>query len=340
MKNSIFLKNESLKTVQFKSNEKLNEIISKLTNLLKPLQKDIELNFEKPQWPTLLIVGSPRSGTTLMMQWLASLNKFAYPTNFLTRFAYAPHIGALIQEMIFNKEYDFHDDFYDIKSSVNFDSNLGKSKGALASNEFQHFFRNYLNNFDPEYLEIDKLNEIDTIAIAKGLASIEYVFNKPFITKGFMLQYNLDYFVEKIPSFLPLYIKRNEIQNMQSIYLSRKSYFDRFDIWYGPKPKEYELLIKMDVYHQIAGQVYYTNKAIEESLANLSEEKKIIINYEDFCNSPKSFYYEIIKKYEINNYLIKDPYSGVKSFEVKNEIKLPEKEIKKFKQAYRNFVGT
>ena len=61
--------------------------------------------------------------------------------------------------MLFDPDYDFHGDFYDIQSGVNFNSDLGKSKGTLATNEFQHFFRNYMSNFDPKYLEEEELKK-------------------------------------------------------------------------------------------------------------------------------------------------------------------------------------
>ena len=34
----------------------------------------------------VLVVGGPRSGSTVMMQWLASSGVFAYPSNLLSRF--------------------------------------------------------------------------------------------------------------------------------------------------------------------------------------------------------------------------------------------------------------
>ena len=38
--------------------------------------------------------------------------------------------------------------------------------------------------------------------------------------------------------------------------------------------------------NQIAGQVYYISKKIEKDLEKISNERKTIIHYEDFCVNP------------------------------------------------------
>jgi len=331
------MKSDFSRTKEFKNNDSLDALLSELKKLLAPIQRNFEKEFEKPKWPLGFIIGNPRSGTTLFLQWAASLGIFSYPTNFLTRFAYAPYIGACIQKMIFDKKYDFQGELGDIQSGLNFSSDLGKSKGALATNEFQHFFRNYIDSFDPGYLNSTKLNEEILKAIRKGLASIEYAYNKPFITKGVMLQYNIDTVFKEIPELFFFYIKRDTLFIMQSIFLARKKYYNDQKAWFSYKPKEYAQLKMMDVYHQIAGQVFFTETAINKGLANVPVERKMYIDYEEFCSNPEKYFNIITKKYEALNYPIQSDYSGPQSFENQNKVKLSEGEIKYFKDAYSNF---
>lgn len=337
MSESLFKKNENKKTKHFRQNQKLNELIAELKFLLSPVQKEKEKSFIKAKFPIAFIVGCPRSGTTLILQWMASLGVFAYPSNFLTRFAFAPYIGALIQQMIFNKNYDFNEDFGDIQSNLNFSSDLGKSKGALATNEFQHFFRNYMPNFDPEYLDNVELRKVSFNDIERGIASIEYVFNKPFVTKATMLQYNIAELFRYIPRAIFIYVKRKPIFNMQSILLAREKYYGDMNIWWSVKPKEYVTLKDMDLYHQIAGQVYYTNQAIEDALAKLPDKNIIKIEYENFCRSPRYIYSELVSKYGANNLAIQEKYNGVEYFNVSDKFIIQKKEIKKFELAYLYF---
>lgn len=146
---SVFLDTLQEREPNHKRNLKLDEVIAQLCDLLQPIQNRVTaIEGRKPQWPVSMIIGCPRSGTTLLLQFMAKTGNFAYPSNLLARFAYAPYIGILIQEMIFNKNYWHQNDFYDVESDFEFSSDLGKSKGVLAPNEFFHFWRRFMPNFE------------------------------------------------------------------------------------------------------------------------------------------------------------------------------------------------
>ena len=325
------------RTPQFKENDYLKAVINELKSMLHPIQLKKQKEFQNPLCPALMIIGSPLSGTTLLLQWLASLDIFAYPTNLLNRFAYAPYIGALIQKLLFEKAYDFHEEFYDLQSEPNFQSNLGKSAGALATNEFQHFFRNYMPNFIPKYLSKKELEQVNFSELKYSLASITHAFNKPFVSKAFMLQYNLPSFFSAIPDLIFLHIQRDPLYNMQSILMSRKKYYGDESKWLSVQPREYDELKRMDVEHQIAGQVYYTNKAIMQGLKDIPPHKKLNIQYEEFCKTPASVFQEIREKFECNNYALPEQYHGAKGFTVQNRKKLSSARLKRLQKAYRFF---
>jgi len=137
---SLFRAHEEKRVDSFKVNPDLNSLIKELSELLKPIQLKKQKVFTENKYPILFIIGNPRSGTTLMLQWVASLKVFSYPSNVLNRFAFAPYIGAIVQQILFNEKYDFHNEFFDLKDRKDYSSDLGKTKGALAVSEFQHFY--------------------------------------------------------------------------------------------------------------------------------------------------------------------------------------------------------
>jgi hypothetical protein len=324
--------------MSFEKNLHLENILKQINGLLETVEKEqMQLKGNDFSVPSILQIGSPRSGTTFFTQWMASHGVFSNPTNFLSRFYGAPYIGALIYEMLVNPEYDFGDEFCDVNSNINFNSNLGKSKGALATNEFQHFFRNYMPNFDPEYLDENTIEQVDFKRINSGIATIEQAFNKPFITKAMMLQFNIEELFRYNPKSIFFFIKRAPLLNMQSIYLARKEYYNDVNIWWSVKPKEFDKLKGMDIYHQIAGQVFFTNKAIESAFEKISASNKIVINYEQFCKKPAEFYEKTIRLYALSKYKINSEYNGSESFIVSDNINIPNDEIKKFEKAYKYF---
>ena len=325
------------RTEVFQPNNRLDQLIVELSGLLKPLQQNIQSQFTGNTYPFLFIVGAPRSGTTLLLQWIASLGDFAYPTNLLNRFSYAPYLGAQIQKILFDKKYDFGNEFADLKSSLNFQSNLGKSQGAMSTNEFQFFFRQYMNNFEPSYLNKKELKQVNFDGIKKGLISIEKAFEKPFVVKLTMLQYHLSEIYRYIPNAIFLFVKREPLFNMQSLLLAREKYFGNRKVWWSVKPKEYEILKNMDEYHQVAGQVYLTNENIASELEEISETHKIVINYESFCSNPALLFDILSKKLAINGFSINSFLDKSSSFIDSNKNKISVVEFEKLEKAYSYF---
>jgi hypothetical protein len=242
-----------------------------------------------------------------------------------------------MQKMLFDSKYDFHGDFDDIHSGVNFSSDLGKSKGALASNEFQHFFRNYMSNYDLEWLDEESLSSVDISGMERGLASIEHAFGKPFVTKANILQFNLAYFAREIPSLFWIHITRNPLYIMQSILEGRNRYYGNVNAWLSAKPKEYMKLKSMDVHHQVAGQVYYTERAIEGELMSVPEASRLTISYEAFCDDPQAVYLMLADKYAGLGCNLPREYNGPPSFSCGNRIRLPAGEIHALESAYDDF---
>ena len=148
---SIHLDNLSNRTRQYARNIQLEELLSELSGLLGPVDERVSAQFERPKWPPLFLVGSPRSGTTFVMQLLNATGQFAVPTNLLSRFYYAPYVGAKIQQVLTDKNFDYNNEMGDFASSGEFNSSLGKTTSALAPNEFTYFWRRFIPNYDPQY---------------------------------------------------------------------------------------------------------------------------------------------------------------------------------------------
>lgn len=293
---SIIIKHESDRNKEFQPNPDLVKLIEQLKSLLEPIQLQQNQNFSVPKYPVVIIVGNPRTGTTLTSQLLAASGNFAYPTNFLTRFAYAPLLGAMIQQMLFNPQYDFHGELSDVQSSCDATSNIGKTTGAMGVNEFFHFWRKFFPNYDSQFLNPEELFKVNINRMRSELAAIESVFNKPFVSKGKMLQFNIRHFAKAMPELFFIHVKRNPRFILQSVLLARRKFYGTDCLWFSVRPKEYEWLKDLDPIHQIAGQVFFTEKAIDEELAEIEDTRKLICTYEDICDNPKGMYDQLRTK--------------------------------------------
>lgn len=307
---------ENTRVEKFKRNSSLEEFLGEINNDLWNTEGSLLKNKE-PKYPLIFIMGPMRSGSTLMTQWLANLGEFAYPTNMMSRFYKAPIIGSKIQRLLTDEQYNYRNEILDFNSQIDFSSENGKTKGALAPNEFWYFWRRFLPFKELDYLPTEELlQKVDIFMLKAEFAGIVDVFQKPFVLKGMILNYNIDFLDQIFEKAIFIHTKRDPLTNIESALKAREKQLGSIEEWYSFKIPEYEELKKLNPYEQVAGQIYYINKAVESGLANVSEHKKMTVSYEEFCENPKKFYDELKEKLKIQGYDLRKEYVGEDKFEI------------------------
>lgn len=324
----------------FERNPDLERLLEELNVLLAPVQDGVARRFTKPKRPLLLVVGSPRSGTTLMLQWLASLGHFAYPTNLLSRFYDAPYIGALIQRMLTDPQYSFRDEFYELQDlAFNFESALGKTVGLLAPHEFWYFWRRFFAYGDHHFLDERALARIDKERFAAELASLEAAFAAPLALKAMIVNCNIRFVASVLDTAIFVYVRRRPFYNIQSLLKARREYSGSLDEWYSFRPREYPELRRLDPVRQVAGQVYHLNRTIEEGLATLPEAKRLVVDYEQFCVAPDRTYRALVEKCALLGETLPEVYAGCAGFDLRDHVKMDDGEAREIGRAYAEFSG-
>lgn len=301
----------SLRTGPHKRSNALEALLEKVNGLLEAPELDAVSNLVQPKMPAVFIVGNPRSGTTLLYQWLAASGLFAYPSNIMSRFYNAPYVGGLIHKIFV--DHDKHGELFR-NSRTDFVSRLGKTRGADAPHEFWYFWRRFFKFGKIQQLSEAALSKVDRELFLKELAAIEYCFGKPLLLKALIMNWNMAYLNQLLHKPLFLFIKRNEMHNMASLYKARILFFNDPGRWYSFKPPEYETLKGKNVYAQLAGQVHYTNQHIERTLLGIQPERSIVLSYEKLCEAPEELYDLILSRLQRYGYGALRPYDGPSAF--------------------------
>lgn len=308
---------EEKRTDKFQRNQSLESLLAEVNSDLSQVEQKLLLP-KQPDFPVVFIVGPLRSGSTLMTQWLANLGLFSYPTNLLSRFYQAPIMGAKLQLLLADERYNFRDELKDFSSDVDFSSENGKTKGALAPNEFWYFWRRFLPFTDDlDYMPTEQLlKESDTKTMVAEFAGMMDVFQKPMALKAMILNYNIDFLDQLFEKAIFIHTKRDPLTNIASALNAREKQLGSIDEWYSFKIPEYNELKKLNPYEQVAGQIHYINKAVEDGLADVASHKKIIANYEDFCNDPQKLYEELVSKLSQSGFEVNDSYNLETNFNI------------------------
>lgn len=297
----------------FRRNELLEKLLAELSGDLQ-ISEDRLIGQQTGhfRYPLILVMGPLRSGTTLFMQWLGNTGLAAYPTNLLSRFYQAPIIGAKIQLLLTDSRFNFRDELGEFVQQAEYQSENGKTKGALAPNEFWYFWRRFLAEPAREVWTDDELRQTMSVATMKSeLAGVMDVLQKPFAAKGMLFNYNIPFLDAVFDKVLFVQIKRDITTNVASVLEARNRQLGNEDAWYSFKIPEYDQLTNFDPVTQAAGQVYFINQAIEQGLAKVDESRKLVVQYEDFCKAPQCVFEKIKLKLKLN---IDDAYQGPSSF--------------------------
>lgn len=297
----------------FTRNSGLEELLQDINSSLWVSEKRFIDNYESPNLPVVLIMGPMRSGTTLFMQWLANSGLFAYPTNLLSRFYHAPIIGAKIQLLLTDPRYSFRDELGDFQQSSDYQSENGKTRGALAPNEFWYFWRRFLPESDRDVWTDDELRKgLDREAMLAELSGVIDVFQKPLAAKAMLFNYNIPYLDSIFEKALFVQIQRDPVSNVASVIDARKKQFGSVDKWYSFQIPEYEEIKNLDPVSQVAAQVHYMNRAVSQGIATVDASRRIVVRYEELCANPRKVFEELSTKVGIDG----GKYHGPEHFDV------------------------
>lgn len=283
--------------------QRYESVLQEVNALLQESEQKAIANFQKPTWPVILIMGAPRSGSTILYQYLAHTSCFSYPTNLLSRFYESVYIGMRIQQLLTQKD-QFGELLEFQNNATRYESDLGKTEGALSPHEFSYFWRRFfpVHKTETNYLPKDVLEQIDTSVFRKELAAMEYLDHKPVLMKGMLINFNIDFLHKMLNNVVFIHVKRDPANNMRSLLQAREKYTGSREEWYSFRPPQYQELRQLSPEDQVAGQVFYINQSVEDALGLLPEEKRLRVQYEDFCQEPQQTFDKLHKKLKAQGY--------------------------------------
>lgn len=279
----------------FQRNPRLESLLESLSAPLAAAE-DVALGQRRPvRRPILLIVGCARSGTTLLLQWLADSGAFSYPSNFMSRFSSAPVVGALVQQMLFDPAFRFRSEMQlDSTDGETFESELGKTVGALSPNEFHYFWRRWFDDSAgvfPNFIDADLAH---FAPIERELLGIADVFRRPFVTKAPILSAELTRVADRLADAVILVMRRDRAFNAQSLLEARRCFTGSKETWYSYRPPNVVSTPDMTPEAEVVAQVVDTERLIDDQIRGIDPARVVEMRYEEFCRDPQTAWQRIV----------------------------------------------
>lgn len=272
-----FLDNERKnRTTSFYKGADDESFLTGINEIIEPHElanyKDLE-----EERPTIFVHGLPRSGTTLLMQYLINSLDLGYINNLIARFWMAPVHGIGLSKILLNEQSD-----------IQYKSTYGKTKELFGPHEFSYFWIKWLKmeNMPPYYPESIE-SQIDWVGLKKVLLNIADALGKPMIYKGICPGYHLEKTLNVLQKSVFVYIKRDPVDVSCSLLKARRAYYDDPNMWWSMYPEEYEQIKNLEYKEQIPAQVYHLKNQYEKPMSKQEVlERTLIVDYREFCENP------------------------------------------------------
>lgn len=232
---------------------------------------------EMPEaYPTLLIVGVPRSGTTLISQLVSTHLNVGYINNLIAAFWQAPVTGIRLSKKLLG---DFRDS--------SFASDFGRTHQLWEPHEFGYFWSKHLQRADMAEPEPAAPNEINWMHLKTVLNNMCAAFDAPIVFKSMLPGWYLRDLSQLMNRLVVVRIRRDPIDNACSLLKLRQEYNGSVDNWGAIRPLEYTWLQHQSLEEQLLGQVYFVEAAHTQGLATIPSHRVLETTYDELCDSPR-----------------------------------------------------
>jgi len=279
------VRKEQITTPKYQKDTEEELFLQHLNDALVPLEEETYREVGEV-YPTLHIIGVPRSGTTLLSQLICAHTNIGCINNLIAAFWKAPTVGIRLSRKL------------GIGGTSNFQSFFGRTRGVGEPHEFGYFWHHLLGYPELAYQGPDFEDRIDWDRVRLVLTNMAHAYSRPIALKSFLLIWHMKKVQSVMPKTCFVYIKRDPIDNALSLLHCRREFLGSADKWASIKPAEYTKLKDADYPVQIAGQIYYLERQIERQIDEIREKNTLTMTYEKLCANPA---YELSRVLDLLN---------------------------------------
>lgn len=222
-------------------------------------------------YPPVFIVGAPRSGSTLLMQLLASGLEIGYMSNAHCRWHSAP--------AMFERRNHPATDGPDSA----FESRYGRTDGSAGPAECGDYWYRFFPR-SPHYArEVDATTQR---RLRSSLGRFGDAWQRPTVWKNLYCSLRLRPIAAAVPEALFIVISRDLADNARSLLAGRMKMHNAYDTWFSAEPPNVDELRHLPPADQVVQQVRSVLSTIDADARVIGRDRFVEISYEDVCARP------------------------------------------------------
>lgn len=223
--------------------------------------------------PLILVVGAPRSGTTLIYQTLAAYLDVTYPSNLTSIFPQSPLTSARLQRLIPTRQRPDFKNFY------------GQTTRLRGPNDAFHLWNRWLG--DDRYLPGNSLTDEDAKLMREFFDVWTTAFNKPFLNKNNRNAFAIERLAQSLPNARFVVVRRNPLLVAQSLIIARQKVQGDKSTGWGLQSFSTENNSDPLAYvDDVCRQIFEIDQEMNQQLSKVSSSRIVELTYEGFCEDP------------------------------------------------------
>lgn len=249
-------------------------LLAELNAALAPVEEAAYLDLPET-YPTLHVVGVPRSGTTLLYQVVAAGLEVGYVNNLVASFWRAPVFGLRLSRKLGLDRLE-----------STFDSTFGRTRDVREPHEFGYFWNHHLRYPGLSALPEGHEDTIDWAELRRVIVNMAHWNEGPIAFKPMLLTWHLSRIAREMPRSAFVWIRRDLHSVALSLLEMRASLFGSYDIWASLRPHGPDWLAEEPPWRQVAAQAVELQRTLERAAEALGPETVLAVEYEELCAEP------------------------------------------------------
>lgn len=221
--------------------------------------------------PLVFLLGSPRTGSTLVYQLIVNFFGFYYFSNFVAdHFSESPIVGTALEKTL------------NPHKPVPYESSYGKTSGLWEPSEASAIFMNWFGGGHPSQVVSATVRKEKESHLVTTMQSIYGLMRKPIVIKNAWNCFRIADLARIFPNAHFVWIRRDIARSAISDLAARYRRGGP-EVWNSATPANYIEIQKLPYWEQVVEQQYEYNKAMESDLHMHANGRFCKIWYEDIC---------------------------------------------------------
>ena len=236
-------------------------------------------------FPPIFIIGSPRSGTTVLYQLLCKHLQFGYINNFVSNWPKAPVTATKLYER-FSKN----------SNPIDLKSEFGNSSHMSGPSEYVEFWYRWFER--SHKFKFDN-NNIKKLRIE--ISGLTKIHQRPLIFKNVVHSMRILALRKIFPESLFIVLKRKKLDIAQSILNARIYLYNDKNHPFSVVSSQDQLDPKISYERAIISQINSIYSNIDLAEDTLGKDKFIFVSYKDLCENTEKILKNIQNELEKRN---------------------------------------